>query len=145
MPTLSPDRSHPSRAILVGGALGTLARVGLAELWPPTPGQWPWATLGVNLVGALVLGLAVTRGPARSPRSVVGSPLWGTGFCGALTTFSAVQLELLQMLDEGRVALAALYAVCSLGAGLTLVGVGSRVARGRLRAAETVTGSEAGR
>ena len=48
-------RFMPGRvaAIYIGGVLGALARVGLAEAVPHGPGEWPWATLAVNLAGAL--------------------------------------------------------------------------------------------
>jgi CrcB protein len=56
-------------------------------------------------------------------------PLIGTGLCGALTTFSTLQLELLDLLDAGRSALAAAYAVASLGAGFAVVWLATGAAR----------------
>ena len=109
-------------AVFIGGAAGALARAGVLEAWPPVAGHWPWATLVVNVAGAALLGWVVA-GP-RAHR------LLGTGFCGALTTFSALQLELLRMLDRDAVGLAALYAAASIGAGLLAAG-----AAGRRRAA----------
>ena len=80
-------------AILAGGAAGTLARAGLAELLPHRPGTWPWATLTVNLAGAFILGWLITRLAERVAPSRYWRPLLGTGFCGALTTFSTFQIE----------------------------------------------------
>jgi len=136
--TPDPDRqSHPSTAvaIAIGGALGTLTRMLVLELAPPVVGRWPWATFAVNVCGAALLGLAVAGGTAGGPRSVVRHRLIGTGFCGALTTFSAVQLELLDMLDAGRLGTAITYAGGTLAAGLLAVWAASRIARGRARGA----------
>ena len=73
----------------------------------------PWATLLVNVAGAFLLGVAVTR----SPRLI------GTGFCGAFTTFSTMQVELLELpLIE-----AAAYAIGSIVLGLAAVRLGRRV------------------
>ncbi|NUT57087.1 MAG: fluoride efflux transporter CrcB, partial [Thermoleophilia bacterium] len=54
--------------------------------------------------------------------------LLGQGFCGALTTFSAFQLELLQMLDHDRAGLALAYAAVSLALGLAAAELGRRAA-----------------
>jgi len=107
-------------AIFAGGAAGTLARAGVVEAWPPHAGHWPWATFAVNVAGSALLGWVVAG--HRHPR------LLGTGFCGALTTFSTFQLELLRMADAGRPGLLALYAGASVAAGLLAVTVGGRSA-----------------
>jgi len=101
-------------AIFVGGAVGALLRAGLAEAFPDPGVGWPWATFLVNVVGAALLGYWFTTLPHTSYRR----PLLTTGFCGALTTFSTVQVELVEMLDAGRVGIAGLYLALSLAAGL---------------------------
>ena len=110
-------------AIFAGGFAGAIARVALAEGWAGDPAHWPWATFAANIAGALVLGYVAARlrdGHARL--------LLGTGLCGALTTFSTMQLELLRMLDREHYALAAAYALVSLALGLAAVALGRRVA-----------------
>ena len=88
---------------------------------PAAPGQWPWATFLVNVAGAFVLGLVIARGVRGYRRELLGA-----GFCGALTTFSTLQLELLGMLDAGRVALALAYAGASIAAGLAATALAGR-------------------
>jgi CrcB protein len=85
------------------------------------PGTWPWATFLVNLAGAFLLGYVVTRLQERLPLSAYRRPLVGTGFCGALTTFSTMQLELVRMLDAGRYALAFGYGAASVVGGFGAV------------------------
>ena len=106
------DRSE-LLAIAFGGALGALARIGLAQAFPTSPGSWPWATFAANIAGALMIGYFVTRLQERLPVSTLRRPLLGTGLCGALTTFSTVQIELLRMADEHRYGLAAGYLAAS--------------------------------
>jgi fluoride exporter len=101
-------------AIFLGGALGALLRAVLAEALPTGGAELPWATFLVNVVGTALLGYWFTTLPHTSYRR----PLLTTGFCGALTTFSTVQLELVEMIDAGKVPFAVLYLVLSLGAGL---------------------------
>lgn len=135
---LQPSRTRPSTmradrrevsAIFAGGIVGAVARAELGEALPHSPGTWPWATFAVNLVGAFLLGYFATRLQERLPLSAYRRPFVGTGVCGALTTFSAMQLELLEMLDEGRLGLAAAYAGVSLAAGFAGVAVATSLVR----------------
>jgi CrcB protein len=116
-------------AIFVGGIIGALARLGLVEALAPALGQWPWATFLANLVGALALGYFTTRLQERLPLSAYRRPFLGTGLCGALTTFSTMQLELLQMLDHGEGGLAAGYAAASLVAGSLAIALTTNLVR----------------
>ena len=116
-------------AIFAGGALGAGIRTGLVELAPPHAGSWPWTTFGVNVVGCLLLGYFVTRLHERLPISAYRLPFLGTGLCGALTTFSTMQVELLRMLDRGEVLLAAAYAAGSIAAGFAGVNFATAAVR----------------
>jgi CrcB protein len=119
--------------IFAGGALGAATRTGLVELAPTHAGSWPWTTFGVNVAGCLLLGYLVARLQERLPVAVHRHAFLATGFCGALTTFSTMQLELLRMLDRGELLLAAAYAAGSVIAGFVGVMLGTAVERsGRL-------------
>jgi len=111
-------------AIYAGGVIGALARVGLSEALPHGVDAWPWATFVANLVGAALLGWFVTRLGERLPPSTYGLPFLGTGLCGALTTFSTLQLELFEMLEGGYVGLAAAYAAATVAGGFACVHFG---------------------
>jgi CrcB protein len=112
-------------AIFFGGAMGTLLRAGLAEALPDPGAGWPWATFVVNVIGTALLGYWFTV----LPHSRYRRPLLTTGFCGALTTFSTVQVELLEMIGTGRVPLAGFYLVASIAAGLAGAQVATVFAR----------------
>ncbi|MGN6587567.1 MAG: fluoride efflux transporter CrcB [Solirubrobacterales bacterium] len=112
-------------AIFLGGAVGAVVRAVLEELLGAGSGDWPWVTFLVNAVGAALLGYWFSLLPHSSYRR----PLLTTGFCGALTTFSTVQVELLEMFDAGRVPLALLYLGASIVAGLAGAQVATAVAR----------------
>ncbi len=116
-------------AIFVGGALGSGLRTWLSDLAPTHPGQWPWTTFAVNLVGCFLLGYFVTRLQERLPITAYRRPLLGTGICGGLTTFSTFQLELLKMLDRGDVMLAVAYLAASALAGFGGVAIGTALVR----------------
>ena len=114
-------------AIALGGAVGTLARAGLLEAWPVHPGQWPWATFVANVAGAFVLGLVATH--QRDPAASLRRPLLGTGFCGALTTFSTLQLEVLHLARRDDGALAAGYLAASVLCGFAAVLLATKITR----------------
>jgi fluoride exporter len=116
-------------AIFVGGFLGAVLRAELGEALPHAAGTWPWATFAVNVAGAALLGYLVTRLQERLPLSAYRRPFLGTGVCGALTTFSAMQLETLEMLDRGRVGLALAYVGASIAAGFAGVLVATNLVR----------------
>lgn len=110
------DRSELA-AIAAGGAVGALARVGLSQAFPTVPGQWPWVTFAINVAAAFLLGYLATRLQERLPLSTLRRPLLGTGFCGAFSTFSTIQLELLGMIDRHHYALAGGYVAASVFGG----------------------------
>ena len=116
-------------AVFAGGFLGAVLRAELGEALPHDAGTWPWATFAVNVAGAALLGYLVTRLQERLPLSAYRRPFLGTGVCGALTTFSAMQLETLQMLDRGRVGLALAYVGASIAAGFAGVLLATNLVR----------------
>ena len=92
-------------------------------------GGFPYGTFVVNIVGAFALGYFATRLQERLPLSAYRRPLLGTGFCGGLTTFSTMQVELLRMLDADDFALAAAYALVSVTAGFFAVALATNLVR----------------
>ena len=116
-------------AIFAGGTVGAVLRVELSNAFPTPTGHWPWIVFAINVSGAFILGYAVTRLQERLPLSTYRRPLIGTGFCGAFTTFSTLQLELLKMIDASRYGLAFGYAAASIAAGYAAVFLATALVR----------------
>jgi fluoride exporter len=104
--------------VLVGGAIGAPLRY-LTDLFVQSrhDSVFPWGTFAVNVVGSLVLG--ATAGAVAT----ADGPAWvltlvGTGFCGALTTFSTFGFETVRLVEDGSVLEAALNVGASLVVGM---------------------------
>ncbi|MFI0481197.1 fluoride efflux transporter CrcB [Actinomadura sp. 9N215] len=85
---------------------------------------FPWGTLTVNVAGSFVLGLLVAW-PAHDGVMDVA----GTGFCGALSTYSTFGYETVRLVEEGARFYAVLNAVASVLAGLGAAYCGMVVAQ----------------
>jgi CrcB protein len=108
--------------VCLGAALGAPARY-LTDRAIQTRHDtvMPWGTLTVNVVGSLVLGLLTgLAGSTRVPEDV--RLLVGTGFCGALTTYSTFSYETLRLFEDG----ARLYSLLNIAMSLT-AGLGAAV------------------
>jgi len=128
MPRPSLDRRELA-AIFAGGVVGALLRAGLVELFATSPDEWPWATFIANIAGAFAVGYFTTRLQERLPLSAYRRPLVGTGLCGGLTTFSTMQVELINLSDGGNGGLAIAYAVSSILLGFLAVQLASNLVR----------------
>lgn len=106
--------------VAAGAALGAPARYGVNQLlrtrWNTTAA---FGTLVVNILGSFVLGLLAGAAVTGNALALVG-----TGFCGALTTFSTLALEIHEELAEGRRthAVATIVLNLSLGVGAAALG-----------------------
>lgn len=116
-------------AIFVGGMAGAVLRVWIGRQFTATAVQWPWATFAINVTGTIALAYFATRLQERLPQSTYRRPLLGTGFCGAYTTFSTMQVEIFEMLDHGRPGLACAYGVASITAGYLAIWITTALVR----------------
>ena len=115
-------------AIYLGGIVGALIRVGLAEAFPYETGTWPWPTFAVNLLGAFLIGYFFASFRDHDPEQL-HHPFFATGICGTLTTFSTLQLELYEMAQGDHLGLAGLYCVTTLALGYLAVLLGAATER----------------
>jgi fluoride exporter len=116
-------------AIFLGGAVGAVVRVWLGRTFTGGAPDWPWVTFTINITGSFALAYFATRLQERLPQSTYRRPLLSTGFCGAYTTFSTMQVEILKMLEDDRYALAAGYAAASIAAGYLAIWIGTALVR----------------
>jgi fluoride exporter len=108
--------------VLFGGAVGAPSRYLIDRYVQQRHASvFPWGTLTVNLLGCLVLGL-LTGAAHQLPKEFV--TLAGTGFCGALTTFSTFGFETTRLLEEGSLLEAGLNALGSLVLGILIATAG---------------------
>ena len=117
----------------LGGALGALARWGVATALPHSPGGWPWATLLVNLTGCLLMGALVAVLTARSPEPPWARPFLAVGVLGGYTTYSAFAVEVVELADAGAGVLAAGYVLASVAGGVLAAALGERADRAPAR------------
>ena len=100
--------------IIIGAAIGAPVRYLLDRaVQARHESLFPWGTLTVNVIGSFVLGVLAGANTAGVVTSLVG-----TGFCGALTTYSTFGYETVRLLQEGARKLAVLNAFTSIAAGL---------------------------
>ena len=116
-------------AIFAGGAGGAVARVWVSRQLTTGAAGWPWATFLINITGCVLLAYVATRLQERLPQSTYRRPFLGTGFCGAYTTFSTVQVEIVTMLSHDRYELAVGYYLASIAAGYTAIFVTTGLVR----------------
>jgi CrcB protein len=115
-------------AVALGGATGSLARYGLDRVIERRSfAGYPWSTFTINTTGCLLIGVVVAALVDRHH-----TPAWlrlglVMGVLGGYTTFSTFAQETLDLIDESRLDLAALYAFGSLGVGVLAVFLGLRV------------------
>ncbi|MEU7893248.1 fluoride efflux transporter CrcB [Nonomuraea sp. NPDC049152] len=110
--------------VAVGAAVGAPLRY-LADRWVQArhTSAFPWGTLAVNVAGSAVLGFLAA---AQVSSGVMA--LAGTGFCGALTTWSTMGYETVRLAEEGMRPQAVANVVVSVLAGLGAAVVGGAMA-----------------
>src|SRR3990170_1625155 len=113
--------------VAVGGAVGTALRELVSLAIPPVSGV-PVAILGINVIGALSLGVLLEALARRGPDEGVRRDLrllLGTGVLGGFTTYSALATDTARLVEAGEASIAAGYTLGTLviGALATWVGI----------------------
>jgi CrcB protein len=121
-----------SLLVMLGGALGALARYHLGRLAFATLGSgFPWGTLIANIFGGLAMGALV--GWLARFAAIGGEQLrllLAVGVLGGFTTFSAFSLETVMMIERGEYLVAGAYVAASVVGALAALMLGLGVMRG---------------
>ena len=119
-----PDTIRNIIAVGAGSFIGGIARYLVSLAMKGISKGFPWATLLVNLLGCLIIGLLW----GFLSRNASESTSWGlfltVGLCGGFTTFSTFSKEALAMLQTGQIWGFASYIALSILAGIALVALG---------------------
>jgi CrcB protein len=117
--------------VMVGGAIGTLARYAVSTVMAPLSRDLPWGTIAINISGSFLIGLigTLTLGTGKYALPESARLFLMVGFCGGYTTFSAFSLQTLDLLRAGALGRAAL------NIGLSVLLCIAAVAAGHLLAA----------
>jgi len=109
----------------IGGGIGSIFRY-LTSFYSQKifPGDYPWGTFLVNMIGCLVIGLLL--GLIEKERMLFPQmrQLLIVGFCGGFTTFSSFAAENIRLIQSGQLMLVLLYTTASVLLGLAAVGLG---------------------
>jgi CrcB protein len=111
-------------AVAAGGALGALARYGLALAIPPVPGHFPLATFLTNVIGGLLIGVLIVVLTELTTAHPLARPFLVTGILGGFTTFSTYAVDVEHLLAAHAVGVALGYLLGTLVAALAATWVG---------------------
>ena len=125
----APSFLAASLYVAVGGAVGAWLRYLTALAWsraigPVAAAAYPWATLSINAVGSLLMGVLTGWLLRHGHQGEGWRLLLGVGVLGGFTTFSAFSLDLVQMIERGQLGAALLYSAASLVLGVAALFAG---------------------
>jgi len=116
----------PTALVAIAGAVGAVLRfrIGLAV----GVRSFPWATLGINVTGCLVLAFVIA-GPGATRWSTTTTTAVAVGLLGAYTTFSTFGYETFTLVRTHRAGEAAAYVALSLAGGFAATVLGYAAGR----------------
>ncbi len=112
----------------LGGFAGSIGRY-LVYAWIEKGKSLPFATLTVNLIGSLILGMFIGYYLSRGSEPNNLRLLIAVGFCGSFTTFSTLAFELWDMLADNHVQQVIFYLLTSLILGIFLIFAGIEIGK----------------
>ena len=111
--------------VALGGVIGSLGRFAVGAALPHQGGDFPWATLVVNVTGAFAMGLLVAFLVDRPGAHRLARPFIGVGVLGGWTTFSALAVDAVRLGQAGQEQVALVYVATTFLVGTLAVAAGS--------------------
>lgn len=117
--------------IALGGAIGAVLRhvANGAALRMAGP-EFPYGTLGVNVIGSFAMGLFIAWLVTHEPQSANLRAFVSVGLLGAFTTFSTFSLDTITLIERGALAQATLYIMASVMIAIVALWVGLVLGKG---------------
>ena len=109
----------------LGGSIGSMLRYAVSHFFRSS--SFPIATLIVNIIGSLVIGIVIGIAAKDAGFSQNWKLFLTTGICGGFTTFSAFSAENLLMLQNGKYILSLVYICSSIVAGIAAAWLGFKL------------------
>ena len=110
--------------VAAGGALGSVIRYVVSTAVP----KWqfvPLATLTVNILGSLFIGIIIGTIPKTNPTHLIAA----IGFCGGFTTFSTFSIETVELIQKGYTTQAIMYILICIIICLGATVIGLKIAK----------------
>ncbi len=109
----------------LGGGIGSMARFALYHLIKFN--QFPLATLLINIVGSLLIGIVIGFSLKEPQWNLHWKIFLATGICGGFTTFSAFSADNLELIQQGKTGIAAGYILGSVALGIFATWIGIKI------------------
>ncbi len=111
--------------VFVGGGLGSIVRF-LFSKWITTHSTgFPTATFVTNFLACVILGFLVNYlGEAKQENQKIMAALFMTGFCGGFSTFSTMNLETFNLIQNQNYQIAFLYTFFNVILGFIGIAIG---------------------
>jgi fluoride exporter len=116
--------------VVLGGAIGTLARYAISVLALPISRELPWGTILINVTGSFIISFfgTLTLAHGRFPASENLRLFVMVGLCGGYTTFSSFSLQTLDLMRGGAITRAAINVAASVVLCIVAVALGHWIA-----------------
>ena len=110
----------------IAGTIGAILRYLIGVLFF-TDALFPFATLSINLIGSFILAWLTTYLFKRISISPAMKTAIGTGLVGSFTTFSALSVEVVELVNNGNILIGTLYIFVSIVGGILMGRLGFKV------------------